>query len=346
VEQYSKIDIPVLTITGYFDDDQYGALRYYKEHRKHASSDGKENHYLLIGPWDHKGTQRPQAEYHGLRFDESSKLDISQLQIDWLNWVLNNAEKPVILKRNVNYYVMGEEVWRHTDSLVSLSIENRKFYLSSPNSEASDVFNSGLLSEKQSNKKDVDSYFYDPLDNYDLKVPKSAFDYGGMWSQKAAFANNILIYHSAPLSEEIIIAGQVSFTASISMNVPDTDMKVYLFAIMPDGQSLRIATDVMRARYRNGLTREELVPIGKVQKYVFDAFRLSARKLPKGARLRLVLTALDDYNYEKNYNSGKPNSEQSGEDAVTAKIKLHLGKGRTFLTLPVDTRNYELENKD
>ena len=345
-EDYSKIDIPILTISGYFDDDQYGALRYYDEHLSNASTKGLNNHYLLIGPWDHQGTSRPKVEYHGLTFDAKSKIDISKLQVDWLNWVLKGEERPSLIKDKVNYYIMGQEEWMHVESLASISSEVKTLYLSSPNSEANDVFHSGRLGEKKSIEKDTDSYIYDPLDNYDLKVPESAFDYGGMWSQKSAFTNNALIYHSGPLGEEVTLAGRVSFTASISMDVPDTDMQVYLFAIMPDGQALRIGTDVMRARYRNGLTKEELVPIGKAQKYVFDTFRLTAHKLPKGARLRLILTALDDYNYEKNYNSAKPNSEQSGKDATTARIKLHLGKGRTFLTLPIDARKHEPSNNN
>lgn len=53
--EYAAINIPILTITGYFDADQLGALHYYKMHNKYGNRQTVKNHYLLIGPWDHSG---------------------------------------------------------------------------------------------------------------------------------------------------------------------------------------------------------------------------------------------------------------------------------------------------
>ena len=54
--EYRGIQIPVLTITGTYDDDQPGALTHYFEHMGNASPAARERHYLVIGPWDHAGT--------------------------------------------------------------------------------------------------------------------------------------------------------------------------------------------------------------------------------------------------------------------------------------------------
>jgi putative CocE/NonD family hydrolase len=90
-EDYASIDMPILTITGYFDGDQRGALRYYREFMAHASARAKARFYLLIGPWDHPGTRTPQEKLGGLTFPKNSVLDIDQLHIDFFDWVLKGA---------------------------------------------------------------------------------------------------------------------------------------------------------------------------------------------------------------------------------------------------------------
>ena len=47
-KDFSKINIPILTITGYFDADQLGALYYLKNHYKYNAN---ADHYLIIGPY-------------------------------------------------------------------------------------------------------------------------------------------------------------------------------------------------------------------------------------------------------------------------------------------------------
>ncbi|WBX72314.1 CocE/NonD family hydrolase [Tenacibaculum retecalamus] len=44
-QEFAKIDIPILTITGYYDDSQRGAMYYYNKHHKYAKNP---NHYLLV----------------------------------------------------------------------------------------------------------------------------------------------------------------------------------------------------------------------------------------------------------------------------------------------------------
>src|SRR5689334_14389272 len=50
-EQYSRLDIPILSITGIYDDDQPGALEHYKRHIRHAGPAASARHALIVGPW-------------------------------------------------------------------------------------------------------------------------------------------------------------------------------------------------------------------------------------------------------------------------------------------------------
>src|SRR5436305_461302 len=87
-EQFARLDLPILTITGHYDGDQGGALSHYREHMLHASSAARDRHYLIIGPWDHPGTRTPVREVSGLTFGEARVLDLNDLHRQWDAWTM------------------------------------------------------------------------------------------------------------------------------------------------------------------------------------------------------------------------------------------------------------------
>ena len=107
-EQYAKMSVPILTITGDYDGDQPGAMAYYREHMKYGNAETKAKHYLIIGP-DHPGTRTPTNEVGGLTFGDASLLDMNDLHRQWYDWTLKNGPKPEFLKKRVAYYVVGRE---------------------------------------------------------------------------------------------------------------------------------------------------------------------------------------------------------------------------------------------
>src|SRR5690606_26211290 len=82
-EQYAKLSLPILSITGSYDGDQLGALEHYRQHMKHGSEQAKAQHYLIIGPWNHSGTRTPEAEFGGLKFGPGSLVDLPKLHMEW-----------------------------------------------------------------------------------------------------------------------------------------------------------------------------------------------------------------------------------------------------------------------
>jgi hypothetical protein len=52
-EQFAKIDIPILTVTGHYDGDQTGAMHYYRDHMRYGSAPARERHHLIMGPCRH-----------------------------------------------------------------------------------------------------------------------------------------------------------------------------------------------------------------------------------------------------------------------------------------------------
>jgi putative CocE/NonD family hydrolase len=323
-EQYAKLDLPILTITGHYDGDQPGAMAFYRAYFANASQTGKDRHYLIIGPWDHPGTRTPQAEVAGLKFGEASLLDMNALHKAWYDWTMKAGAKPEFLKDKVAFYVVGEEAWRYAPSLDAVTARAEPWYLDSVAGHANDVFASGSLDRKKPSGGRPDSYVYDPLDTspaewQSIDVPNGLTDQRDTLNS----SGKILVYHTAPFAADTDIAGFFKLSAWISLDQPDTDLVASISEIKSDGSSVALSDDLLRARYRKSFRNAELVKPGAVERYDFDHFTFQARRIAKGSRLRLVISPLNSEWSEKNYNSGGVVSNETGKDAKKVTVTLY-----------------------
>ena len=338
--QFAKIDLPILTITGQYDGDQPGAMRFYREDMAHASAAAKVRHYLIIGPWDHAGTRTPQAEMGGLKFGKASLLDLNNLHRQWYDWTMKSGAKPDFLKERVAYYMLGNgaEDWRYAYTLEAVTAEERSLYLASQDGRANDVFASGALAPaKPGGSAKPDHYVYDPLDASSATV--DAVEVTNMLTdQRWALqqSGKILIYHTAPFEKDLDIAGFFKLSAYIALDQPDTDFHAMVYAIQPDGTNIFLTDDMLRARYRNSDRNATLVSNGKIERYDFDHFTFVARRLQAGSRLRLVIAPMNSLFSEKNYNSGGVVADETGKDARTVTVNLyHDAQHPSALFVPI-----------
>ena len=347
IEDYARIDKPIMTVTGYFDADQTGAMTHYRLHMQHASPEAREKHYLIIGPWDHGGAQQGKSENAGLRFD-NAVFDHNELHRQWYDWTLKDGKKPEFLKKRVAYYVMGAEQWKYADSLEAIPTTPVRMYLDSSGDGANDIALPGILSKKRPSKSTSDKYTYDPLDTrpgeVEMKLGGEPGSYNIMYysanTQRYALNfkefGNGLVYDSEPFPEDIEITGYPKLVVWIAMDVPDTDFMVTLHEIKPDGTSIQLTDDALRARYRESNREEKLVTPGEITRYEFKQFWYFSRLLTKGSRLRLVFWSPNSIRLEKNYNSGGVVAEESGKDARTAHITLyHDSEHPSYVEIPV-----------
>ena len=336
-EQYRAIHIPILTITGSYDGDQAGAFTYYRNHMKFGTDSAKAQHYLIIGPWDHAGTRTPKKEVGGLTFGDASLLDMNKLHTDWYDWTLKNGSKPEFLKKRVAYYVMAADEWKYADSLESISHATRILYLDSDQGHANDAVNSGRLAEAKPGNSQTDRYVYDPLDTRPADLEKEEIK-NFLTDQRYAlnlFGDGV-VYHSEPFAQDTEISGFVKLTVWMAMDVPDSDFGASLYEILPDGNSVELTSDNLRARYRESPSQEKLIKAGEVNAYTFDGFTFFSRRIAKGSRLRLVLSSPNTIYLEKNYNSGGVVAEETAKDAKTAHISVyHDAAHPSRLELPI-----------
>jgi putative CocE/NonD family hydrolase len=334
-EQYAKMDLPILTITGHHDGDQPGALAYYEQHARHGPAKAFARHYLVMGPWDHAGTRTPAPAVGGLQFGPASVVDMNLLHKQWYDWTLKDGPRPAVLKGAIMCYVAGPERWTHAASLEALGARPWRFYLCSSGT-ANDVFHSGRLGLCPPGKEPPDCYTYDPLDVRPAELEKARI---ANYLTDQRFALNLfgsgLVYHSAPLAASAEITGRMKLTFWAEIDVPDTDFQASVYEICKDGTSILLGQDRLRARYRESPAREELVKPGTVNRYELKAFLFTSRRLAAGSRLRLVFGAANSIYLEKNYNSGRPVEAETKKDARTAHVRLyHDAKHPSFLEMP------------
>ena len=344
-EQFQKIALPILTITGQYDGDELGALTYYRDHLANASSQARAKHFLVIGPWDHAGTRTPTDEVGGVKFGPGAIVDLNDLHRQWYDWTMKGGPKPAFLKNQVAYYLLapgnsganGE--WKYADKFETLTANPKTFYLDSKTGDANGVFRSGSLSEKQPNNG-TDAFVYDPLDTHrgenvegtDPKEKTAAID--------QTFALSIgkdgLVYHTDPLPNETPLVGCPAVSLWLSIDTPDIDLECDLYEIEPDGTSIALWSDLRRLRYRESLREAKLVKPGEIVRCDFNPGLFAARRLMKGSRLRLVVTAVNSILWQKNYCSGGIVAEETAKDAHTCNVQVyHDAEHPSAIQLPL-----------
>ena len=331
-EQFKRILLPILTITGQYDGDELGAMTFYRDHMANASPETRAKHFLIIGPWDHAGTRTPTDEVGGVKFGPAAIVDLNDLHRQWYDWTMKNGAKPEFLKNQVAYYLLapgnsganGE--WKYTDNFANLIANPKTLYPDSKNGDANGVFRSGMLVEKQPNEG-ADQYVNDPMDtsrgeNVEGVEPKdktAAIDQ----SFALCIGKDGLVYHTGPLPKETPLVGCPKVSLWVSIDTPDTDLQADLYEIQPDGTSIALWNDVRRLRYRESLREAKLVKPDEIVKCNFDPGLFVARRLMKGSRLRLVVYSPNSIFWQKNYNSGGVVADETAKDAHTAHIKIY-----------------------
>ncbi len=333
---YAQLSIPILTITGHYDGDQLGALAYYEDHVRWGKPDAVANHYLIIGPWDHAGTRTPRKSIGGLTFSDASLVDLDRLHVEWYDWTLKGGTRPIFLRDRVAYYVMGPgaEQWKYAPDLHSATREHRTLHLGTDlNPDA--LFRSGRLAAKpvSAGTQPASRFRNDPLRPLS---PPSEVPYLVDQSAATALDGDGLVYHTEPFETAVELTGRPVFEAWIAMDVRDTDLQVGLYEIRPDGTSVFLTEQTMRARYRDSRRQEALVKPGEIIRYRFDRFDFFSRRVAQGSRIRLLIRSPSGASIQRNFNGGGVVSDETAKDARTATIELHHStRYPSTLSLPI-----------
>jgi putative CocE/NonD family hydrolase len=332
---YERMNFPVLTATGFYDDDQPGTLRYYRNYVAHAPAAAVARHHLIIGPWDHAGTQEPTAVIEGVPIEPAAVIDMQKLHADWYDFALGKGTQPALLRYHVAYFMLGADEWRYADSLEAASSgKELTFFLGDFDGTPGDLFHSGQLSREARNTEPPAILVSDPHELPELEVAKYAAG-EDLTSQFRALQKRALSFHSEPFERDTEIAGQMHLALTCESDTADFDLWAEVQMVLPDGSAIRLGEDIRRARFRDGPFEQKLITPGQTVQIPFE-FNWLARRIPAGARLRLTIAPLNSPNYQKNFNTGGRIGYERLEDARIAHIKIfHDAQRASRLTLPL-----------
>jgi putative CocE/NonD family hydrolase len=302
---FARINIPVLTTTGYFDSGQIGALWFFREHTKHLPS---VEHYLLIGPYDHIGGQRGNIDPMGRRswsniqgyeLDSIADLDIGELRYEWFNYVFKGARKPALLKDKINFEVMNGNVWKHAPTLAAMADSAITIRLGKTIEQVVDL----------KDRSDVDKWG----STGDVLDPSSSVR--SVIDTTTNIANAIT-FTSAPFDAPAEVSGLFSGEIEFFTNKKDFDFSVTLFELTPEEKYVQLNYHWQRASYASDRTRRVLLIPGRRTTLSFENNRLTSRRMQKGSRLVVVLAIEKNPSQQINYGSGKTVADESIADAA------------------------------
>jgi uncharacterized protein len=325
-DQYRRIDIPVLTITGHYDDDQLGALTYYQRHIHLGPPDAVRQHYLVIGPYDHSGTRRPVEELGGLKFGTAAVMDMEKLHKEWYDYVLKGQAKPAFLKDRIAYFVTGSNSWRYVSSWDHFLAEPLRFYLSGHHPEGHDLFRSAWLAKMPMGEPGELQLVLNPHKMRDRALFEID-DKDYLLNQRQAYVTgeDVLLFHSEPFTADTEISGTPSLRFWISSDAPDADLRASISEVRPDGTVVFLSSCQLRLRYRDDLRRPQPLPLDRPVEITFNDFSFFSRIIAKGSRIRLALGFPVSPNWESNGHTGGRVSKEAAASARVATLRVLSG---------------------
>ncbi len=318
---FSNIDIPILSTTGYYDGGQLGVLYYLNEHYKYNRN---AEHYLVIGPFGHLGSQYiPDKEINNYNIDPVAQINITKLSFEWFDYIFKNAPKPTLLKDKINFQVMGANKWKHVPSVNDMSNDTLTFYLSNVKSLAN--FVSRYETGNNGNKKHF-SLTEDKPDNLDFILQKVDFTDRSMVGENNYYNENIVdntlplsngfSFTTEPFETDLEFNGSYFGELTVAINKKDFDCSIVLYEQTPEGQYFKLTQQFIgRASLAKNREKRQLLIPNKIESFPFSNVRMTSKKLQKGSRLIFVLNVNKHPHEQINYGTGKDVSDETIKDA-------------------------------
>ncbi|HZT82351.1 MAG TPA: CocE/NonD family hydrolase [Gemmataceae bacterium] len=301
---YDRIDLPVLNISGWYDDDQPGTTRNFIALRKL----GRKNQKLLMGPWPHRVNTVTKLGI--LDFGPSAQIDLRELERRWFDRWLKGVENGIDKEPPVRLFVMGANRWRDEDDWPPRRTRFTKYYFHS-GGRANSLFGDGSLSTDPPRQEKPDRYRYNPERPTPFITELSSAQIGGPDDYRPVQRrDDVLVYTTEPMAEDMEVTGPVVVKLFAASSARDTDWTAMLLDVYPDGYALRLCDGVIRARYRDSLEKPTLLEPGKVYAYTIDCWSTSM-VIKKGHRLRVQVASAAFPKFDRNPNTG----HEPGKDA-------------------------------
>jgi putative CocE/NonD family hydrolase len=333
-----EITVPVLETGGWYDLKVHEQVADFVQIRTHADSEqAREQSRLVIGPWDHHNLT---GEYPDRYFGLLAAADLSASHVDFFDQMLRDAP-PAAHTPRVRIFVMGIDQWRDEQDWPLPDTHYTDFHLTSGGS-ANTRDGDGTLTTDAPSTEGHDDFRYDPRDPVPTAggalLPSVPGVIGPVDQRVVDGRQDVLCYTGPILTEPVEVTGFVELKVFVSASTVDTDITAKLVDVFPDGRAINLCDGILRLRYRNSLSKPELMTPGDVYEVTVPMSVTSNVFLP-GHRIRLDVSGSNFPHYDRNSNTGGVISSEALQDMVVADTTVHHGGTRpSRLVLPIINR--------
>jgi putative CocE/NonD family hydrolase len=290
----------------------------------------KHNQRLIMGPWTHGGAELSHSGE--AEFGSDAQISYHELEKRWFDHWLKGIENNVDKESPVRLFIMGGGDahktpegrifvgghWRDEQEWPLARAVNRSYYFQPD----------GSLSTRQPPSSEPTHYLSDPKHPVptlggNISSQGALMLAGGVdqrcradfWAcegdaRPLAARNDVLVFQTGPLTEDMEVTGRLNVKLWVSSSVPDTDFTAKLVDVYPPnpdfpaGVDLNVADSIVRARYRNSLERAEFMKPGEVYPITIEMYPTSL-VFARGHRIRVDISSSNFPRFDVNPNTGE-----------------------------------------
>ncbi len=251
--KFDRVAVPVLHISGWYDDEQIGTPLNFIGMRDHgATTSARDSQRMIMGPWGH--VVNTLSKLGEVDFGTQSLIDLRGEEIHWFNrWLKHYSFDDSMEEAPVRIFVMDANEWRDEYEWPLARTRWTPFYLHS-GGQANSRFGDGALSTTPPEAGEpADQYRYDPARPVPFITDPRSTQIGGPDDYSAIERrDDVLVYMTEPLVEDIEVTGPIKVELYAASSAPDTDFMAKLVDIWPSGFTQRLCDGMVRARFREG----------------------------------------------------------------------------------------------
>ena len=274
-----NVNHAVMTVGGWFDaEDLYGPLNIYKTIE--ATSPNAYN-TLVMGPWAHGGWANEQGKttHNHIYFGDSiSTFYQREIERKFFAFTLKGEGQPNLPEAYM--FDTGKKEWKQFDVWPPKEYAPLKLYFAE---------NGKLFVNQPTPKEAVFEYLSDPA----KPVPYTSQTEGLTFTPREFMSDDqrhaskrpdVITFETDPLTEDVVLAGEIMARLKVAMTGTDADFIVKLIDVYPDnhpnydhnpknivmgGYQQLVRHEVFRGRFRNGFDKPEPFKSGEVSSVDF-----------------------------------------------------------------------------
>jgi uncharacterized protein len=322
-DKLADVKIPVFHQSGWFDGDGIGSKLNYLAMVRH----GHPNQKLVLGPWGHtdKATRSTGQDFgpKALRsprehdFGPEAVPDLPRAYLRWFDRWLKGVENGIDKEPLVSLFVMNSNTWARGPTYPLPETKFEKWYVTS-GGKANTSKGDGKLTRDPPADGPPDKYTYDPgdptpdpqyfdapkdKDGKPLPEAEERKRHLAYHAELTATRKDILVYTTEPFQESYTFAGPLSADLYAGSSAKDTDWHVRLAEVNDKGELFLLAAGKVRARFRNSMSKPELLEPDKVYEYQIDLWQTGIT-VKAGSRLRVEIASAAYPLFSRNLNTG------------------------------------------